>query len=394
MSSSAPAKPETTEEERESMEDIQLATKTIDFLVSWRSLISIDEGSAAALRSVGACLCRYQDRFSKPIALPFGLGESFGNRLPTPRNVEGLVGIHSVYELVGASPLAPAAAAATPGDDDGSFVHGSKLFCVAGSRSWEAAVRSGKITGADATPVDSSEFRWIGDLFNLFRTVSSSGNAAAIAECRRLAAPWYYVSTEADLSSGSESHAGAMDEDLSSTEKQIAGLVSLVAAKAKSAALEGLRQKLQVMAGGDGELPEDDDDDEDFEPEEDDDEEEDDGEMVDVAAAAAAAQQELPAMEPAPEEEDASVNEIRDRILSVVSILHAYMPSPATDMAFFKRFLNSRGSNLWFPHGRPPVAKIVEVAEALHASGQGESELAQFLGEILVPFYDLQQKQQ
>ena len=94
------------------------------------------------------------------------------------------------------------------------------------------------------------------------------------------------------------------------------------------------------------------------------------------------------------EEEEEIIIKTRKSILDVVEKLKAYMPSPVSDKGYFTRMLKlmRAGDNeKWYPWGMPPVAAVVQAAESLHKESSSDPKLSNFLGEILEPFYEIQQ---
>lgn len=85
------------------------------------------------------------------------------------------------------------------------------------------------------------------------------------------------------------------------------------------------------------------------------------------------------------EQEEESEQEIREVILGAVKKLHAYMPSPATHLAYYKRMtkkmvtLCQGGSEhelRWFPWGVPPMETILEVCQDPNTGEELKKDMA------------------
>ncbi|MDP2439179.1 MAG: hypothetical protein Q8P67_25810 [archaeon] len=81
---------------------------------------------------------------------------------------------------------------------------------------------------------------------------------------------------------------------------------------------------------------------------------------------------------------------MQSSILSAVEAMHAYFPSPDSDMFFFKRGLqiSTTGSTpeSWRPWGSPPLQRIIDIL----TESSVDEPTAEFLREILRPFAAMQ----
>ena len=151
------------------------------------------------------------------------------------------------------------------------------------------------------------------------------------------------------------------------------------------------------MGDENGELPEDDEEDDEYQPNEEgkEEEEEEEEEIHEGFGDDDDDEEGEEEEEEEEEEEDKTISEIRKSILNVVDQLKAYIPSPVSDKNYFTRMLKLMRTGgcdeRWYPWGTPPVATVVQAAEALHKDGPSNSALSKFLGEVLEPFYEIQQ---
>lgn len=226
MSNSEPTKNTLKEQ---AAEDIALAQRTIAFLcsgpVATKLGVAQDKAAAEKLRALGVALVHYQEHFSVPFELPFGMGKSFEGKLLTPRDIPGLVRIHALYEV-------PAKMAAQFCDSLITDPETEKKYCLPGSEPWKSLVKSGALKDSRDATFESLPpgYLWVGDLFDVFGQFPEDDTA------RRLAACWYFVASESNLSSND----GECDDKEQSTEEKIARVFQFMADKAKSDALESL----------------------------------------------------------------------------------------------------------------------------------------------------------
>ena len=77
---------ENTNEQR-NKEDIELIYETLVYLGE----VGKETRNNFDLRSLAINLCEFQERFSTPLELPFGLGSEFSQKLETPRPIKVLM---------------------------------------------------------------------------------------------------------------------------------------------------------------------------------------------------------------------------------------------------------------------------------------------------------------
>lgn len=149
------------------------------------------------------------------------------------------------------------------------------------------------------------------------------------------------------------------------------------------------------MGDENGELPdEDDEDDDEYDPcleeEEEEEEQQEEGNECDEKED----QEEEDENDDDDDDEEEIIIKTRKSILDAVGKLKAYMPSPVSDKGYFTRMLKlmRAGDNeKWYPWGMPPVTAVVQAAESLRKEPSSDPKLGNFLGEILEPFYEIQQ---
>lgn len=210
----------------QAIEDIALAQKTIAFLCSDAVASKLGSDESEKLRALGVALVRYQEHFSEPIELPFGMGQSFEGKLPTPRDTAGLVRLRALYEFPAKkAPLFSKSLITDP--------ETKKKYCVPGSEPWEYLIKGGSLKESRDTTFDPlpKGYLWIGDLFDVFAQFPEDDTA------RRLAACWYFVASESNLSSN-DGECDSKEEE--GPEGTIARAFQFMADKAKSDALESL----------------------------------------------------------------------------------------------------------------------------------------------------------
>lgn len=208
----------------QAIEDIALAQRTIAFLCS-EKVSSKLKNDKEKLRSLCVSLVRYQEHFSEPIELPFGMGLSFEGKLPTPRDYSGLVRLRAMYEFPAKkAPLFSGSLITDP--------ETKKLYCIPGSEPWEYLVKGGSLKESCDTSFEPlpKGYLWIGGLFDVFAQFLDDDAV------RRLAACWYFVASESNLSSND----GECDSKEQEPEEKIARAFQFMADKAKNDALESL----------------------------------------------------------------------------------------------------------------------------------------------------------
>lgn len=208
----------------QAIEDIALANRTIAFLCTDAVASKFD---SEKIRALGVALVCYQEHFSEPIELPFGMGKSFEGKLPTPMDIANLVRLRVLYKFpVKDVSLFPDALITDP--------RTNKNFCVAGSEPWKHLVKSKRLLQSCDTffePLPKG-YLWIGNLFEVFAQFPDDDTA------RRLAACWYFVASESNLSSNDGECCDGKGEQR--TEEKIARVFQFMADKAKNDALESL----------------------------------------------------------------------------------------------------------------------------------------------------------
>ena len=341
--------------------NVEMATKTLDFVLRHR-------GECAEARAMCAALVRYQETFSKPMPLPFGMGNAFEGKLPTPRDEEALLELGALVRLP------------EKGCEDAKKEHADRIVvlkdgkwcCTAGDPLWRCVEDALE----EKEDVPYSCYDWIPGMMEFLVKVGGP-------EARRLCACWYYVSTECEFGGGED------EEKEEDGEMQVAKLLEVLTSHAKKEAMKKIEKDLEGCPSED----ESDDEDYEYESSEEDDEEE---EEVEEAAPAPEEETEEPPKKKVCAEcpPDPVIEDIRKRILAAVEALHAYFPVPSNAYFFecMLRKMRDPAVKQWFPWGAPPLARIVEAAEKEHAEGRGDGELAQFLGELLLPFYEAQEE--
>jgi len=329
-------------------EDIALAYRTLVFLGQFTDE-QIPLNLRPKMRDVVANICDFQSRFASPLELPLSFGGNFDMNviLPTPRPLDVLLRFGYAYPVEGND-------GSTSGQmeqDDG--ITQGKHFCFAGKKTWTALVQKGILTNNAAIPPDTTSWNWFKHLFDLFAsTVQLSPEIQDIA--RRLAACWYHVATQIDFGS-----TGDEEEDENLDIGATSSLLSLLAGA-----------NLGYHSDEDGDFDpkkvEDEEDDDEFESEED--QEDQDMETdQETKETVEKTPEESPEKGEKPDEELA--NAIQQTILQTIDLLKAYMPSPESDMIWFKRTLKSMsgksvGDESWFPWGVPPMQCLVNCSKS------------------------------
>eukprot|EP01120_Amphizonella_sp_Union-15-10_P002623 TRINITY_DN12933_c0_g1_i1.p1 TRINITY_DN12933_c0_g1~~TRINITY_DN12933_c0_g1_i1.p1 ORF type:complete len:337 (-),score=68.31 TRINITY_DN12933_c0_g1_i1:31-1041(-) len=305
--------------QQDNQEDINLGYKTLVFLGQLEEE-KLPLEQRQKLRELVANICDFQNRFAKPMELPLAFVDpnitttkfDMPLRLETPRPLENLLNFRSVY------PCEPLKLEVDPED---VLEHEGKYYCFAGKPTWSFLVKTGALSGPDAESPDTDTWDWFKILFDLFAETKQTQSLEIQNIARRLASCWYQVATQIDF--------GSEDSELTSTMSDI----HLTSDPGRSS----------------------DEEDEEDEGEEGDQDDDDENENEDSESSS-----DVDVSNPIG---SYSSSVIKSTILQSIDRLQAYMPSPESDMVWFKRMLKSMNGSVdpsWFPWGIPPLNKLVE----------------------------------
>ena len=437
--------------EKRNKEDISLASETLDYLGKVCA-----EGHLSELRSLAVNLCHFQERFSVPMELPFGMGTDFAEKLETPRPVDVLFKLGAIYKI----PQETMEEICLK-DTQGNF------YCLAGGALWKKMVESKKLEGADSEEPKVSSFSWLKDLFSVFRREKK------LDASRRLAACWYYTATQVDFDEKEDGIEEEVDPQKQTLEvaQQLSFLGEMFGMdddEGEKGEREDLGKLLEVGEGYNSEedgdfVPEEEgeegegerkkrmeeifkveedyksEEDEDFVPggEEEEDEKieeegeeerdlerkkrmakifnieeeyksdededfvpggEEEGDMEDEdledEAKEEVSQENMQSIMQAVMgfQESGESKEIREHILQCIEELHAYLPSPETHMPFFKRMLAEATGGS--PKWFPHGLPIQKIVDTIQQNDDEDEDMCTFLREILQPFAFLEGEDQ
>eukprot|EP01091_Cochliopodium_minus_P001936 TRINITY_DN11889_c0_g1_i1.p1 TRINITY_DN11889_c0_g1~~TRINITY_DN11889_c0_g1_i1.p1 ORF type:complete len:532 (+),score=209.98 TRINITY_DN11889_c0_g1_i1:29-1597(+) len=157
-------------------QDIQLIFETLEYLGE----IGKETKKNNDLRSLIINLCDFQERFSTPLELPFGLGSEFASILPTPRPIKVLLEHKTIFKTD-----------KKPEIEMYVENEGGEFFVFAGGEIWKDMLKNNKLIDEDEKKEPTKNgFLWIKDLFKIFREENKNPKS------RRLAGCWYYTASQ------------------------------------------------------------------------------------------------------------------------------------------------------------------------------------------------------